>query len=146
MEGKGISRITLRSSFKYLSGKKFWILDLSLPQDRIYLSANDTWDLLGYSWLWGGCDVHWRMFSRISGLYPETDQLINTNYPPTSPERKTKTISRYCHISDQWDVNQARAWATKYSQYCLSHSLTHSRHSTGVQIWLLLLQSCVSLD
>ena len=114
MEGEGGSRITLRSSFKYLSGKSSEVWVWALPRTE-FISVLLTLRTRSFLAV-GGCSVHWRMFSRISGLYPPVDS--NTNHPPPPPVVTTKNISRHCQYLPPtgWWVNHSKDRAPRYSQ------------------------------
>ena len=51
---------------------------------------------LNNSLLWGGCAVHWRVFSSISNFY----QLEANS--TSAPFVTTKNVSWYCQISEGW--------------------------------------------
>lgn len=144
MEKEQGSRITHRSSCKYLSGKSsnIWVWDL-LGKDCLYLSTIYIWDQAFL--LAGRLFLHWRRFSRISGLYPPVDCYTSNPAPPSVWTKVSPDIVNTTPAPSRAKIRLGTE-SSSTLKYCLAHCSTHSTPSTRVQTRAFLLTSCVSLS
>ena len=140
--GQG-SRITLRSSFKYLLGKSsnIWVRSpwegVSLSQ--YYLHLGSIILACGKVILCiGGC---------LAGSLVSTHQLPVTQTNPPPPPVWTEDYPDTVNITPGPSRAQIRLGTESSStlKYCLTHCLTHSIPSTRVQTHVFPHTSCVSL-
>ena len=89
--------------------------------------------------------VHWRRFSRISGLYPPVDSDTSNTAPPPVWTRVSPDIVNTTLARSRAKIRLGTE-SSSTLKYCLTHCSTHSTPSTRVQNHVFLLTSCVSLS